>query len=364
MTCIEPSKPVFLPPLDPSGVLARQLESSLSSVVEHILHTDGVSGSNPLASTSLRPATRGLRLGRPAFSDCNLGSYFSWRRLSRRRPEGRRRTVFLSALTHRLGSSSLQGMKYALFAAALLCLPSASAESAKETWNELIGEKMRTHPKLKPAFEYVDNDAKLPNVLIYGDSISIGYTQRVRDNLKGKANVYRLHANGSSSGAFIGLMKKMHTAMQNEKLDKPWTHKWDVIHFNVGLHDLKYVSGNQLDKKNGKQVSSAETYEKNLKAIIAYLKELSPEAKLIFCTTTPVPENSKGRVAGDAAKYNEVALKVMKRHPEIAINDLFSFTKPKQKEWWSSPGNVHFTKKGTDSQGDEVARVISKALEK
>ncbi len=36
------------------GFKARQLESSLSSVVEHILHTDGVSGSNPLASTSLR----------------------------------------------------------------------------------------------------------------------------------------------------------------------------------------------------------------------------------------------------------------------------------------------------------------------
>ena len=122
------------------------------------------------------------------------------------------------------------------------------------------------------------------------------------------------------------------------------------------------MSGKQLDKKNGKQVSSTETYENNLKAIIAYLKELAPEAKLIFCTTTPVPENAEGRHAGDAAKYNEVALKVMKEHPEIAINDLYSFTKPNQKEWWTKPGNVHFAKKGTDAQGDEVARIISEAL--
>ncbi len=255
-------------------------------------------------------------------------------------------------------------MKYVLFAASLLCLPFASAESAKETWNELIGEKMRTHPKLKPAFAYVENDAKLPNVLIYGDSISIGYTARVREQMKGKANVYRLHANGNHSGTFIDQMKKMHTTMQNEKLDKPWTHKWDVIHFNVGLHDLKYTIDGQLDKENGKQVSSTATYEKNLRAIIAYLKEFAPEAKLIFCTTTPVPENSKGRVAGDAVKYNAVALKVMKDHTEIGINDLYTFTKPKQKEWWTSPGNVHFTKKGTDAQGDEVAQVISKALAK
>ena len=249
-------------------------------------------------------------------------------------------------------------MKYALIAAALLYLPVASAQSAKETWEGLLIEKLKKHP----SFAYVENDSKLPNVLIYGDSISIGYTARVRQQMQGKANVYRLHRNGSSSGAFIGLMKSMHTAMRDEKLDKPWTHKWDVIHFNVGLHDLKYTIDGQLDKKNGKQVSSAETYEKNLVAIIAYLKELAPDAKLIFCTTTPVPEKSKGRVAGDAAKYNEVALKVMKEHPEIAINDLYSFTKPKQKEWWTSPGNVHFTRKGTDAQGNEVARIISEAL--
>lgn len=33
--------------------------------------------------------------------------------------------------------------------------------------------------------------AKLPNVLIIGDSISIGYTRLVRGKLAGQANVYR-----------------------------------------------------------------------------------------------------------------------------------------------------------------------------
>ena len=34
-------------------------------------------------------------------------------------------------------------------------------------------------------------DVDLPNVLILGDSISIGYTLQVRELLKGKANVFR-----------------------------------------------------------------------------------------------------------------------------------------------------------------------------
>ncbi|MEY3911596.1 MAG: hypothetical protein RLY37_1064, partial [Verrucomicrobiota bacterium] len=38
-------------------------------------------------------------------------------------------------------------------------------------------------------------DKALPNVLILGDSISIGYTRQVREGLNGKANVIRPNAN-------------------------------------------------------------------------------------------------------------------------------------------------------------------------
>lgn len=235
------------------------------------------------------------------------------------------------------------------------------AEQAEEAWKKLVRS-----PRLlkRPAFQFVENDSKLPNVLIYGDSISIAYTNVTRDALKGKANTYRLFCNGGDSSSFIKKMENMHQTMQDKNLKGHWDFDWDVIHFNVGLHDLKYMSGKKLDHINGKQVTSTEEYEKNLRSIIAYLKKLSPKAKLIFVTTTPVPQGGTGRIAGDAAKYNQVALKVLKDHPEIVVNDLYNFTKPHHKAWWTKPGNVHFNTAGATAQGKESARLIEQALKK
>jgi hypothetical protein len=213
-----------------------------------------------------------------------------------------------------------------------------------------------------PAFSFVENNPALPNVLIYGDSISVEYTSTVRDDLKDKANVYRIHCNGGSSGSFIPNMTKMDEAMRNKQLEGCWSFQWDVIHFNVGLHDLKYIYNGQLDKTNGTRVCTVENYEKNLRAIIAYLKKTSPGATLIFATTTPVPEGEPGRVAGDSVIYNEAALRVMKDYPEIIVNDLYSFTNPHRLQWWTKPGNVHYKPEGAKAQGDEVSGVILKAL--
>ena len=233
-----------------------------------------------------------------------------------------------------------------------------NAASAKDAWLGLVGKRFSKRPE----FGYVENNPDLPNVLIYGDSISIHYTQPLRAKLKGKANVYRVFSNGQHSGAFLAKMKKMHETMRSADLDDPWDFKWDVIHFNVGLHDLKYLAGKKLDKQNGTQVTSIEAYEKNLVDIVDYLNQLAPNARLIFATTTPVPEEAEGRFSGDAQKYNAAAQAVLQKHPEIMINDLFAFTKPNQTEWWIKPGDVHFNEIGRTAQGDEVARLILKRL--
>lgn len=44
--------------------------------------------------------------------------------------------------------------------------------------------------------------------------------------------------------------------------------------------------------------------------------------------------------------------------------DLFTLTKPNQSKRWSEPGNVHYSKAGSDAQGDQVAKVILQALGK
>jgi len=214
------------------------------------------------------------------------------------------------------------------------------------------------------AFHFVENNASLPNIFIYGDSISIAYTPVVRELLDGKANVYRLHVNGGDSSSFVSKMETLHSTMQNPKLDGHWTHEWDIIQVNVGLHDLKYVvNRSKLDKVNGTQVSSLDEYASNLKGIISFLSHHHPNAKLVFALTTPVPRGEPGRHAGDAARYNDVALKVLKSHPEIVVNDLYSFTKPHHSEWWTKPGNVHFNTAGIRAQGEEVARVLEELLD-
>ncbi len=233
------------------------------------------------------------------------------------------------------------------------------ATHAREVWTELVGTRFASDP----AFVYVENDPALPNVLIYGDSISIGYTPRVRKQLAGKANVYRIYTNGSDSGAVIPRLQLMHDKMRDPKLTGHWTFEWDVILFNVGLHDLKYMNGRKLDKVQGQQVRSVADYAENIRKIVAYLKDLAPGAKLIFITTTPVPEGESGRVASDELRYNAAALQALKDFPEVGVLDLHAFTLPRQPEWWTKPGNVHFNDEGQKAQGDAVAQAIARALE-
>ncbi len=227
----------------------------------------------------------------------------------------------------------------------------------KKAWSNL--SKLAT---TRYQFRYIEPIASLPKVFIYGDSISMAYTEYVRASLENKACVFRIYENGSSSNEFIQKMEAMRKAMFQPLLPQGWNFEWDIINFNVGLHDLKYVVDGKLDKQNGTQVSSLITYENNLRSIINYLKTNYPKARLIFATTTPVPKGVRGRNAGDAERYNNIALKVMKDHKDIIINDLYKFSTPVLEEFAVGPGNVHFKAEGSRLLGIEVARVISSVL--
>ncbi|MDG2170648.1 MAG: SGNH/GDSL hydrolase family protein [Opitutales bacterium] len=239
----------------------------------------------------------------------------------------------------------------------LLFVPSlgVTAETAEEAWSSLLSENF----KKREAFAFVENDSSLPNVFIYGDSISIAYTPAVRSELEGEANVYRLHVNGGDSSSIIQKVDTLRRMMKDH-----WDFEWDVIQFNVGLHDLKYVAGRSLDKAKGEQVTSMAEYEANLRNAIGYFVRIAPNAKLIFATTTPVPKGEPGRHVIDAGRYNRVALRVLRDYPEIEVNDLYAFTLPNQPEWWTKPGNVHFNEVGYTAQGKEVARYVREALGK
>ena len=234
--------------------------------------------------------------------------------------------------------------------------------TALDAWHGLnTNEKQRR----RAVFALVEPDPGLPNVLIYGDSISIGYTLQVREILAGKANVHRIPFNGVDSGQFIANMDRVHRAMRDPSVAGRWDFEWDVIHFNVGLHDLKYmVDGRKLDKKNGKLVTEPEDYAKNLDAIARYLQANHPQTQIVFATTTPVPpEGDRGRHGGDVEKYNRVALETLAAYPRIRINDLYALVKPRAGELYSKPANVHFKREGSVLMAQQVAQSIEAALE-
>ena len=182
-----------------------------------------------------------------------------------------------------------------------------------------------------------------------GDSISLGYTWEVRKMLAGKANVQ--HPNVNCWSTEFGLQRV-----------KEWIgeKRWDVIYFNFGLHDMKYLDekGEYTTPDKGVQVASIKQYQENLKKIVGTLKTTG--AKLIFATTTPVPSGVGGRVHGDEVRYNSAAGEVM-REMGVDIDDLWSVVNPSLTSL-QQPQNVHFTTEGYRVLGVEASSRIEHEL--
>jgi acyl-CoA thioesterase-1 len=213
-----------------------------------------------------------------------------------------------------------------------------------------------------PEFVAITDDPKLPRVLLMGDSVSIAYALEVRKLLAGVANVHRVPANCGSTKVALGYYGlKRWLPNTNEK--------WDVIHFNHGLHDLSYRFADDRDKNDRGEYASPTNgghpnvlptdYERNLRQIIARLKQTG--AKLIFASTTPVPESDAAKYVKDSElPYNEIAKNVM-TDEGVTWNDLWSLVKPRQAEL-QIPRNVHFQPKGSSVMAKQVAEMIRNAL--
>jgi acyl-CoA thioesterase-1 len=212
--------------------------------------------------------------------------------------------------------------------------------------NLTISTKARDNP-LSPIKEVEG----LPNVLIIGDSISIGYTLPTRALLLGKVNLHRIPTNGGPTTKGLTEIEKW--------LGK---RKWDLIHFNWGLHDLKYMGKdgtNLVPKENGGIVQvPLPKYEKNLEKLVIRMKKSAKQ--LVWRNTTPIPPGSKARYVGDSVKYNQAAARVMKKHGVPAL-DLFTPSKKNMKDWMKE-ANVHYHAHGSQALAERVAGDILKRI--
>ena len=183
------------------------------------------------------------------------------------------------------------------------------------------------------AWDFVADDPKLPRVLLIGDSVSRGYTLPARAALAGVANVHRAPANCGPTAAGL------------KNLDV-WlgAGKWDVIHFNFGIHDRATPSAD---------------YVKRLEEIVARLEKTG--AKLVWASTTPIPDNpAQKQTAQSIVDKNALAAEVMRKHG-IPVDDLFAAISPRLATL-QNPNDVHFNAAGYDFLGAQVAAALSRAL--
>ena len=175
--------------------------------------------------------------------------------------------------------------------------------------------------------------ADLPRVLLIGDSVSRGYTLAARRALAGKANVHRAPEN---CGPTANGLKKLDVWLGEGK--------WDVIHFNFGIHDRGTLPAD---------------YEQRLEKIAARLQKTG--AKLIWASTTPIPKDeAKKQTPESIVERNAIAAKVMQKQG-IAVDDLFTFITP-HLATVQNPHDVHFNSQGYQLLGGQVAAAVLASL--
>jgi len=214
---------------------------------------------------------------------------------------------------------------------------------------QLMGMSPALDVTLRPALEDVADVPGLPRVLIIGDSISIGYTREVRQHLAGRANVHRPSVNCGPT--VLGL----------QELDN-WlgTGKWDVIYFNFGLHDLKYLDAKGtyiIPGPNDKPLASVEQYSANLRQIVTRLQRTG--AHLIFATSAPVPDGTVGRIKDSELAYNAAVTSWLPA-AGVTVDDLHAFivAHPELRK----PHDVHLKPEGNEVLGAHVAGTIASFL--
>ncbi len=254
-------------------------------------------------------------------------------------PDDRDKTV--GAKTRQASQAAEAAFKTALLAAdpsvsEIINRPKGKKNEGENETDSDTGNKAAVAP--------ITDEPGLPRVLLIGDSISIGYTLQVREKLKGKANVHRIPINGGATEVGLDNMKQ-------------WLgdKKWDVIHFNFGLHDAKYRSETEMR-------ATPEQYLKNLQELVNQMKATG--AKLIFATTTPTPTklSRATRRFDSIPSRNEIAVKLMKENG-VAIDDLYAVVLPVQEKIQRS-GDVHFAPEGYDVLSTAVANSIEAELPK
>lgn len=188
-----------------------------------------------------------------------------------------------------------------------------------------------------------------PVVYLIGDSIRMGYCETVRQELAEVAEVVYPEENCRFSQYIIALLRTWAGLCQPERVR--------LIQFNCGHWDSAHWDGEDIS------LNTLDIYQHNIRRIIARLRSMYPNAKIVFATTTPMNPNGEnsvnGRTTQEIMAYNAVAVEAA-QECGVKVNDLFAFTQ----DWDAScyEDYCHFTPACFDALGNQVADFLKKEL--
>ncbi|APF27278.1 GDSL-like Lipase/Acylhydrolase family protein [Clostridium sporogenes] len=191
-------------------------------------------------------------------------------------------------------------------------------------------------------------------ILLIGDSISLGYTPYLKEEIKSKYNLCRVgniersllnleapeYSNCGDSTQVINILKNEVKA----------SNYYDILLINCGLHDIRRT------RETFEIQVPIESYKENLIQILNLSNMISD--KVMWITTTPVIDSiHNNRAAGylrynsDVIQCNEVAKTVFK---EENLIDLYDYVDKKNLHQYND--HVHFI--------DEVYKLQAKFISK
>lgn len=212
---------------------------------------------------------------------------------------------------------------------AIVCVPAlAQTEQSIPEEIEWTWEVRPSHP-----------NAKLPNVLLLGDSISRNYFPEVTRQLAGAANVYLMAVSTSVGDPRLPRQIAEFQSMQGVR--------FRVVHFNNGMHGWDYTE---------------EVYKANLRQLVTSARSLlEPHGTLIWASLTPVQPNAfNGATNPRVDARNQIAQALMKSEG-IAVDDQHTLMLKHQDLYEDT---VHFGPAGADIMGDQAAAMIRDAFSK
>lgn len=189
-----------------------------------------------------------------------------------------------------------------------------------------------------------ENVSSLPEMLLIGDSIRLGYCGAVEEALCGMAEVKWPVENCQSSQNILISLARWRGLVAAPK----------VVHFNCGHWDAAHWDG------DAEPLTSVDEYARNVRKIIHRIRRYWPEAKIVFATTTAMnPSGAQGRnprTTESIRIYNAAAVKVAQEEG-VSVNDLFAITE----KWPASDyaDYCHFTKEAAKRLGGLVANRIA-----